>query len=216
MARAAGFRLKVRGTVPSSGPGQVVVSNHLTYWDPVVLRAALGLQPQPATLVWYRVNALTQNVARPVLPVRETGKNLSLLREMKRHLQTGNLLVFPEATVTDGLGVLEFDRSAFSLGAPVCVCALRYRRALPFFRPTALRERLLVEAWMDLLQPWVDVDVVVLGTWERQPDEDGGAFALRCQRAIAEALGVPATRHSWRDRRHLLRDLGREVIHVPQ
>lgn len=201
----------VRGKTRMRDTGMVVVSNHISYFDRMTVAAAVRSRVPLATLIWHKVNWLNAMMARPTIPVYETGRNRKLVDRVKAYLQHGNVLLFPEATVTDGTALLRFEKMAFSLDTDVVIVAVRYRRALPFLRPSALRERLIVQIFYSLFQPWNVAELQVLGLHRRAPDETPEDFSRRCQHLIADTLGIPATRYTWRDRRKLLKEHGRDL-----
>lgn len=205
-----GMYTRTRGKTKMRDHGMVVVSNHISYFDRMTVAAAVRSQVPLATLIWHKVNWLNRIMARPTIPVMQAGKNRQLVDRIRTYLQTGNVLLFPEATVTDGTALLRFEKMAFNLDVGVVLVAVRYRRALPFLRPSALRERLIIQLFYTLFQPWNLCELEVLGLLHREPDETADAFAKRAQLAIAGALGVPATSYTWRDRRKLLKRHGRE------
>jgi hypothetical protein len=204
-----GMFLRVRNKTKIRDRGVVVVSNHVSYFDGMTVRAAVRSTQPLATLVWHKVNRLNKIMARPYIAVRESGKNRQTIDAVKEHLQRGNVLLFPEATVTDGRGVLRFERMAFSLDARVALVAVRYRRPFPFIHPSALHDKLIIQCFFELFQPWVVAEVHCLGVETRGEEETPDAFALRAQQRIADALQIPATSFTWRDRRRLMAALGR-------
>lgn len=204
-----GMFLQVRNKTKIRDHGVVVVSNHISYLDGMTVRAAVRSTRPLATLLWHKVNRLNKIMARPSIPVMATGRNRQLGDKIRAYLQQGNVLLFPEATVTDGLGLLRFERMAFSLDARVALVAVRYRRPLPFIHPSALREKLIIQVFYELFQPWVVAEIHCLGVEERQPDEPPDAFARRAQARIAQALDLPTTDYTWRDRRRIMVALGR-------
>jgi len=206
-----GMFTRTRGKTKMRDHGMVVVSNHISYFDRMSVAAAVRSHVPLATLIWHKVNWLNAHMARPTIAVRETGKNRRLVDEIRTYLEHGNVLLFPEATVTDGKGLLRFEKMAFSLDRPVVLVTVRYRRALPFLRSSALRERLIIQLFYDLFQPWCVVEMQVLGTYRIQEGEAPEHFARRAQALIAEALDIPATEYTWRDRRRLLKEHGLEV-----
>lgn len=206
-----GMFLRVTDKTTIRDHGVVVVSNHISYFDGVTVRAAVRSRVPLATLMWHKVNDLNKRMGRPYILVRETGRNRNLVGEVQKYLEHGNVLLFPEATVTDGTGLLRFEKMAFSLDARVVLVTVNYRRPLPFVHPSALRERLILQAMVEMFQPWTVAELKVLGKVERGEDETPEAFARRSQHRIAAALGVPATSYTWRDRRRLLKGLGRDL-----
>lgn len=204
-----GIFLRVTDKTKIRDRGVVVVSNHISYLDGMTVRAAVRSTVPLATLLWHKVNRLNKIMARPTIPVLEPGRNRQLLGRVKSYLEHGNVLLFPEATVTDGFGLLRFERMAFSLDARVVVVAVRYRRPLPFIHPSALRTKLIVQVFFELFQPWVIAEIRCLGVETIGADEKPEAFGRRVQHRIAAALGVPSTDYTWRDRRRLMAEIGR-------
>ncbi|TVQ94657.1 MAG: hypothetical protein EA397_01175 [Deltaproteobacteria bacterium] len=204
-----GIFLVVRNKTKIRDHGVVVVSNHISYLDGMTVRAAVRSTKPLATLLWHKVNRLNKIMARPSIPVMESGKNRQLTEKIKTYLRKGNVLLFPEATVTDGSGLLRFERMAFSLDARVVLVAIRHRRPLPFIHPSALREKLIIQVFFELFQPWIVAEIECLGVHTPGPDESFEDFAKRSQQLIADALGVPTTSYTWRDRRRLMVELKR-------
>lgn len=204
-----GIFLKVKNKTKIRDYGVVVVSNHISYLDGMTVRAAVRSTKPLATLLWHKVNRLNKIMARPSIPVMASGRNRQLTDKIKAYLRKGNVLLFPEATVTDGMGLLRFERMAFSLDARVALVAIRYRRPLPFIHPSALREKLIIQVFFELFQPWVVAEIECLGVETPGPDESYEDFSRRAQQRIAETLGVPATSYTWRDRRRIMVELGR-------
>jgi len=204
-----GIFLRVTDKTKIRDRGVVVVSNHISYLDGMTVRAAVRSTQPLATLLWHKVNRLNKIMARPSIPVMESGRNRQLMDKVRAYLKHGNVLLFPEATVTDGFGLLRFERMAFSLDARVVLVAVRYRRPLPFVHPSALRTKLIIQVFYELFQPWVVAEIRCLGVETLAEGEQPQDFARRAQHRIAAALGVPATDYTWRDRRRLMADLGR-------
>ena len=206
----AGMFLKVENKAKLRDHGAVVVSNHLSYFDRMTVASAVRSHVPLATLIWHRVNWLNRYMARPTVDVLESGRNQRLKDDIQEYLAHGNVLLFPEATITDGGGMLRFEKMAFMLEARVWLVAIRYRRALPFVAPSALRELQFVQLFYDLFQPWTVAEMIVLGTHEPEPGETPQESSVRAQQRIAQALDIPATHYTWRDRRRLLAEHGRD------
>lgn len=200
----AGIFLRVKNRTKIRDHGVVVVSNHLTYFDGVTVRAAVRSRRPLATLMWHKVNDLNKRMGRPYILVHESGRNRRLLQDVKAYLEHGNILLFPEATVTDGSGLLRFEKMAFSLNARVVVVTVQYDRPFRWLHPSALREKLIVQCFLEMFQPWTVARLEVLGVETRHDDETPEQFARRIQQRIADALQIPATAYTWRDRRRLM------------
>ncbi len=134
MVALHGVRPTVRGALPTQP--SLLVANHMSYFDPVVLSSLLpltavaknevgswpliGEQCKRYGVLWYeRENALS---------------GARVLRQMMRSLDSGvSVLVFPEGTTTYGESVLPFKRGSFGAaqlaGVPIVPVALRYENA---------------------------------------------------------------------------------------
>jgi 1-acyl-sn-glycerol-3-phosphate acyltransferase len=138
LLRGAGVPLEVRGLehVPAGG-GAVLVCNHASYLDGLVLVAAL---PRPVVFV-AKHELAAQFVAGRFLRALggvfvERGDRLRAVedaRELGGVVRSGAcLLVFPEGTFGEGPGVLPFHLGAYAAavdaGAPVLAVALRGTR----------------------------------------------------------------------------------------
>lgn len=132
MVALHGVRPSVHGVIPSQP--SLLVANHISYFDPVVLSSLLpltavakrevgswpliGEQCKRFGVLWYeRENALS---------------GARVLREAMRSLAHGvSVLVFPEGTTTTGASVLPFKRGSFGAaqlaGVPIVPVALRYQ-----------------------------------------------------------------------------------------
>lgn len=202
---ATGVMPRPRRRLRIAPSGTVLVSNHQGYLDGYVIQVAVKSPRPPATLLWHKVNAFTRWLARPWIPVFAAGRNAQLRERIRTYLADGNVTIFPEGTVSDGrTGVLRFQPMAFELDAPVAVIALRYRRPLPFLRPSALEERLFVEVLFDFFQPFVVAEVECLGVYRRAPEEKPLEFADRAQERVAAHLGLSPTGFTWKDRRAVM------------
>ncbi|MET0284908.1 MAG: lysophospholipid acyltransferase family protein [Polyangiales bacterium] len=131
MVALHGVRPSVRGVLPTQP--SLLVANHMSYFDPVVLSSLLpltavaknevgswpliGEQCKRYGVLWYeRENALS---------------GARVLRQAMRALEQGvSVLVFPEGTTTQGDTVLPFKRGSFGAalhaGVPIVPVALRY------------------------------------------------------------------------------------------
>jgi 1-acyl-sn-glycerol-3-phosphate acyltransferase len=129
LCTAHDFRLVVEGA-PPPGP-HVLVTNHLSYLDPIVLCARYPLAPIAKAEVddWPLIGACGR--AHGVMFVRraEPHSGAVVLRNAARALAAGvPVLNFPEGTTTDGGPLLPFKRGIFGLagraGVPVVPAAL--------------------------------------------------------------------------------------------
>jgi 1-acyl-sn-glycerol-3-phosphate acyltransferase len=94
--------------VPASGR-VLVVSNHISDLDPVVIPAAI-LTRYPTQLIravgkaeLFRVPILRRLIrSYRVISVERSGRDLRAIREIIKAMRSGKVLIFPEGTRTDG------------------------------------------------------------------------------------------------------------------
>jgi 1-acyl-sn-glycerol-3-phosphate acyltransferase len=130
LCRLHGFRIVVSGPVPE-GP-VVIVANHLSYLDPLVLVGTLPCIPIAKREVagWPLFGAVAR--AHGVLFVErgDAWSGARALRAARRAIEAGvSVLNFPEGTTTTGESVLPFRRGIFGVarltGTPVVPVALQ-------------------------------------------------------------------------------------------
>ncbi|MCG0278010.1 MAG: 1-acyl-sn-glycerol-3-phosphate acyltransferase [Thermanaeromonas sp.] len=126
-------RWEVRGqeNFPREGPA-VVVSNHVSFWDPVAVGVAV---PRPVRFMakeeLFRIPLLGQVIrGLGAFPVRRGRSDRQALKESLEILRSGQVLgMFPEGTRvrTGGLGTFHNGAAVLSLktGAPLVPVALK-------------------------------------------------------------------------------------------
>lgn len=125
-----GVRVRVLGEWPSQPA--VLVANHTTYLDPIVVGACAPLAPLAKAEVeaWPLVGAAAARLGTIFVDRACPQRGATALRRGARALAAGvNVLVFPEGTTSTG-EVLPFRLGAFGLavwsGVPVVPVALEY------------------------------------------------------------------------------------------
>jgi 1-acyl-sn-glycerol-3-phosphate acyltransferase len=185
-----GLRAQLRGTPPRAP--SVLVANHLSYFDPVVLAAYTPLTAVAKLDVaaWPLIGDSCRRLGVTFVDREDAMSGACALRRALRALEHGvSVLVFPEGTTTRGDQVLPFKRGIFGAarraGVPVVPVALAYDRPGvawvgddPFL-PHYVRA---------MAEPCTRVSVEYLSplTSERGQSAEGMAEAAR--RAIARAL----------------------------
>jgi 1-acyl-sn-glycerol-3-phosphate acyltransferase len=126
-----GVRPRVQGEVPR-GPC-VLVSNHVSYLDPMVLGSLVPCAPIAKAEVdgWPLVGEVARRVGVRFVKRACPHSGARILRESLRALAHGvSVLVFPEGTTTVGERALPFKRGAFGLarlaGVPVVPVAVQF------------------------------------------------------------------------------------------
>jgi 1-acyl-sn-glycerol-3-phosphate acyltransferase len=185
-----GLRAQLRGT-PPSGPS-VLVANHLSYFDPVVLAAHTPLTAVAKLDVagWPLVGDTCRRLGVTFVDRGDQMSGAYALRKALRALDQGvSVLVFPEGTTTRGDEVLPFRRGIFGIaalaGVPVVPVALRYDRPHvawvgdDAFLPHYVRA---------MAEPCTRVMVEYLSPLTNERGESAEGMAEAARRAIARAL----------------------------
>lgn len=132
--RIHGLRVEARGPLPS-GPA-LLVCNHVSYLDPVVLMSLLPCLPAAKREVagWPVFGPLARAGGVHFVDRRSRDDGLRLVHALAATLRAGvSALNFAEGTTSDGSEVLPFRPGGFAAaalaGAPIVPVALRYRPA---------------------------------------------------------------------------------------
>lgn len=127
------LELSIRGEVPE-GPS-VLVSNHMSYLDPIAIARAMPVAAvaKSEILGWPALGAALEDLGTIFVRRGDVFSGAIALRQAMRTLDAGvSVLVFPEGTTTFGDDVLPFARGAFGAarlkGVPVVPVVLRYAR----------------------------------------------------------------------------------------
>ncbi|MCF8154678.1 MAG: 1-acyl-sn-glycerol-3-phosphate acyltransferase [Rhodoferax sp.] len=130
------IRLVVRGVPPVSGP-MLLVSNHISWVDIVVMHAARHCRfvSKDEIARWPLVSTLA-NAADTLYITRESRRDaMRVVHHMAQCLRDGDVLgIFPEGTTGDGSSLLPFHanllQAAISADAPVQPVALQFADGL--------------------------------------------------------------------------------------
>lgn len=131
-ARVLGIRLTQEGRLPVRSDGRLLVANHLSWIDPLLLAAH-----RPAVFVTSVETAEDGFLGRicaiagcVFMERRRRGGLRDECAHLARLLGSGDVMVFPEATTGDGSRLLPFRSacfaSALAAGAGIQPAALRY------------------------------------------------------------------------------------------
>ena len=210
LARLAGalpFRLKVEGELP--GQPMLWVSNHVSWTDIPLLGmlTPLSFLSKAEVRTWPVAGWLALK-AGTLFIRRGSGDSNLLNQQLGRHLKQGrNLLIFPEGTTTDGLGLRTFHgrllSSAIDSGVSVQPVAIRYLRngqpcsVAPFIGDDDMLSHLLrllgsdiAEVHIQLLSPIASAEL------------NRNALARAAQQAINLALFGPMPLSATADEEH--------------
>ncbi len=130
--RVQGIEVDVSGPRPT-GPA-LLVSNHLSYLDPILLAAQVDCVPiSKADLAGWPVFGTAARRCGVIFVERSSAHSrLAVMREAEQVLRDGGIVLnFPEGTTTDGSTLLRFRKGLFgvaqALGLPVVPVALTYQ-----------------------------------------------------------------------------------------
>lgn len=126
-----GWRVRASGPIPA-GP-VVLVANHVSYLDPVVLVGLVPALPVSKREVarWPLIGGVARRHGVLFVDRADPASGARVLRSARRALAGGlSVLNFPEGTTSDGESVLPFRRGIFGLArharVPVVPVALRF------------------------------------------------------------------------------------------
>lgn len=163
-----GIEVEERGTRPA-GPA-LIVSNHVSYLDPLVVMAAHASLPvaKDEVRLWPVIGPLCARAGVQFVARTHAASGAAILRSMSRALQEGaSILNFPEGTTTSGRSVLPLKPGCFGVariaGAAVVPVAIAWESEslswtgdasfVPHYLQVAARERTRVRLqWGDPLQ----------------------------------------------------------------
>jgi 1-acyl-sn-glycerol-3-phosphate acyltransferase len=131
LCAAHDWRIRVSGPIPK-GP-VVLVANHVSYLDPVVLVGLVPALPVSKREVarWPLIGGVARRHGVLFVERADPRSGASVLRRARRALSRGlSVLNFPEGTTTNGEQVLPFRRGIFGVArharVPVVPVALRF------------------------------------------------------------------------------------------
>ena len=168
LLRIHGIEVEERGTRPA-GPA-LIVSNHVSYLDPLVVMAAHASLPvaKDEVRLWPLIGPLCAKAGVQFVARTHASSGAAILRTMSRALQEGaSILNFPEGTTTSGRCVLPLKPGCFGVariaGAAVVPVAIAWESEslswtgdasfVPHYLQVAARERTRVRLqWGDPLE----------------------------------------------------------------
>ncbi|MFG6194521.1 lysophospholipid acyltransferase family protein [Nonomuraea sp. JJY05] len=131
---ALGIRIEVTGAPPVSGGGALVVANHVSWLDPLVLAATLPSRPLAKREIgeWPVIRTLARGSGALFIDRERLSALPSAVAAVADALREGDTVVaFPEGTTWCGRGMGRFRPAVFQAavdtGAAVRPATLRYR-----------------------------------------------------------------------------------------
>ena len=199
MLQHLGIGLQVRGQPPAGGP-LLVVANHISWLDIVVMNAAC-----PARFVsksdvkhWPLLGALITGAGTLYIERESRRDAMRVVHHMAEALDAGDVVaVFPEGTTGDGRALLPFHanllQAAIATHAPVQPVALAFVDAASGQRSDAPvyvgNTTLLASIWRTLSTPGV-VAVVTYGTSQQAAGRDRRVWSADLRQTIQQLLST--------------------------
>ncbi len=134
LLRVLGLELKVHGTVPDVTANTLVVSNHVSWLDIAAIHAVMPqarFVSKADVLRWPVIGSMVAGAGTLFIQRERKRDAVRVVHHMAEALGAGQTVaVFPEATVSDGGGLLPFHANLFqaavSQGATVLPLCLRF------------------------------------------------------------------------------------------
>lgn len=198
LLRHMGVRVKLSGTPPASGP-VLLVSNHISWLDIVVLHAARHCRfiSKSDIKQWPLVGFLA-TAAGTLYIERESRRDaMRVVHHMAEALRDGDVLaVFPEGTTGDGLSVLPFHanllQAAITTDAPVQPIGLHFvdrRTGQTSLAPCYVGDDTLVQSvWRTLCTQDLEA-VVQFGVPQQANGRDRRAWSVDLHAAVTDLRG---------------------------
>jgi len=202
--KIVGIRLTVYGELSSTRP-LLLITNHLSYLDVMILGAAVPVRFTPKSEVakWPLINTICR-MCDAIFIDRRTDKIRQMSGALRESLAQGVVCLFPEGTTGDGLHLMPFKSSFFSIaeepihGRRVTVqpAAIRYThiRKLPldstqwpdiaWYGDMVLLPHLFHVLKMGIIH----AELIFLPTVPLHDSIDRKEMAAKCFNAINEAL----------------------------
>ena len=194
-----GVQLRVVGTPPAGGP-QLLVANHISWLDIVVLHAARHCRfvSKDDVRRWPLVGLLATGAGTLYVKRASPRDAMRVVHRMTQALRDGDVLaVFPEGTTSDGRSLLPFHanllQAAISAPSPVLPVALSYTDAGalgPSRAVTYIDDESLVGSIWRTLGARDMTATVVFGSPQHADGRDRRAWAQSLREAVLALRGA--------------------------
>lgn len=128
-----GIRPSLCGRIPAIQRRTIIVANHVSIYDVLIMSIALNQLPRPVTMESGEIAHEILKCSNPIYVCRNKSKE-SLHEEIEQELGNQPLVIFPESGTTNNNCVIEFATLPFTHRAVYVPVTILYKR-----RPVALR-----------------------------------------------------------------------------
>jgi len=198
----------------------IIISNHVSYIDPLALAAALGPYAAVARSDMHKFFIIGRIAQRwGMVPVEYQSRSMGRTEQVVRHAKQQErgtsvppVLIFPEGTTTNGRCVLSFRRGAFVSQLPVLPVTLSYKTASGFCMGWVERHAIGKHMPRMLTEWFKEVHVTLHPPRELSEDEkqNPDKAARNVSEHFAQKLGMPMRNESTNDAHNYYASLGIE------
>lgn len=202
----SGLRVKKTGEVKNTGLPSVLVYNHVSLADALVIASienttiiAADPSANESSFNKHFFGAVIKSFDRHIIIINNLRTLLRDIQEWKKSPSPRILCVAPEGTIADGRGLFRFEKFFFSFDTDVIPVALRVNPAFSFnIHPLGASHA--VNMFWVFAMPYVTVEMDIMETARRHDNETPSEFAERVRVSIANHVGAAPTEFSHADK----------------